>query len=67
VENAIFKVYRYHLSKHSTVIHDIFSLPISASHKDGTEEKPLVLVGDSVEGWEIFLGMLYPEYVLSLA
>ncbi|CAG8667802.1 7842_t:CDS:2, partial [Acaulospora colombiana] len=55
VEKAIFKVYRYTLSKHSTVIRDLFSLPETTSDKDGTDEKPLVFVDDSVKGWETFL------------
>jgi hypothetical protein len=62
VEKAIFKVSRHLLSKHSSVIEDMFKLPQEGFNQSGIDERPVILVGDSVEGWEIFLSILYPEY-----
>jgi hypothetical protein len=32
------------------------------SEEAGTDEHPLFLTDDSVDGWELFLSMLFPEY-----
>lgn len=33
--------------------------------EDGTDERPLVLSGDSVVGWELLLGLQYDGYALA--
>jgi hypothetical protein len=35
------------------------------SEETGTNENPLFLAGDSVDGWELFLSILFPEYIPS--
>ncbi|PVG00444.1 hypothetical protein CPB86DRAFT_782779 [Serendipita vermifera] len=64
VEKAIFKVSGHLLSKHSSVIRDMFRIPQEGTNQDGTDEKPVILGGDSVKGWEIFLTLLYPDDLL---
>jgi hypothetical protein len=49
------------MSNHSSVIYDMFKIPQGDTKQHGTDETPVTLVGDSVEGWELFLGLLYPE------
>ncbi|CAG8783019.1 17336_t:CDS:2, partial [Acaulospora colombiana] len=61
VEQAIFKVYKYVLSKHSTVMKDMMYVSGDNNDKSGTDENPLLLVGDSVEGWELFLSIVFPD------
>ncbi|PVG00441.1 hypothetical protein CPB86DRAFT_782775 [Serendipita vermifera] len=39
----------------------MLDVPQGKQNLHGTDEKPVTLVGDSVEGWEIFLGLLYPD------
>jgi len=59
VENAIFKVHRSSLAKQSSVIKDMLGAPQSSTDRDGTDEKPLVLTGDSAASWELLLESLY--------
>ncbi|KAG8778648.1 hypothetical protein FRC16_003765, partial [Serendipita sp. 398] len=59
VENAIFKVHRSLFSRYSTVIESMLSVPSSKETHDGTDEKPLVMSGDSVAGWEFLLELQY--------
>jgi hypothetical protein len=59
VENAIFKVHRSFLEKRSSVIKDMLEVPPPTTSLDGTDEKPLVLSGDSASGWEVLLESLY--------
>ncbi|KAG8817318.1 hypothetical protein FRC19_011437 [Serendipita sp. 401] len=59
VENAIFKVHRSLLVQYSTVIQDMLSVPSGQTSQDGTDEKPLVMSGDSVAGWGFLLGLQY--------
>jgi hypothetical protein len=63
VENAIFKVHRSFLANQSSVIKDMLGAPQSSTNIDGTDERPLVLTGDSVVGWELLLGFLYERSV----
>lgn len=35
--------------------------------EDGTDERPLVLTGDSVKGWELLLGLQYVDRYASLS
>ncbi|KAG8816082.1 hypothetical protein FRC19_000589 [Serendipita sp. 401] len=65
VENAIFKIHRSLLAQYSTVIQDMLSFPGGKNPQDGIDEKPLVMSGDSVAGWELLLGLQYNSYVLS--
>jgi hypothetical protein len=39
-------------------------LPQEGINQAGIDERPVILAGDSVKGWEIFLSILYPEYCL---
>ncbi|KAG8817801.1 hypothetical protein FRC18_000343 [Serendipita sp. 400] len=59
VENAIFKVHRSLLAQYSTVIQNMLSVPSGQPPQDSTDEKPLVMSGDSVAGWELLLGLQY--------
>jgi hypothetical protein len=62
VEKAIFKVSRHVLCKHSSVLRDMFKVPQDEIDQHGVDEKPVILAGDSVKGWETFLGLIYPKY-----
>jgi hypothetical protein len=62
VEKAIFKVAGHLLARHSSVLRDMFRIPQAGDIQSGTDERPVILAGDSVKGWEIFLNLLYPEY-----
>ncbi|CAG8696325.1 7780_t:CDS:2, partial [Acaulospora colombiana] len=62
VEQAIFKVSKYVLSKHSNVIKDMMCLSGDTAHDAGVDENPLLLVGDSVEGWELIPTQLIDIY-----
>lgn len=63
VENAIFKVHRSFLAKQSSVIKDMLGGPHPSANRDGTDENPLVLTGDSAASWELLLESLYERYV----
>ncbi|KIM29686.1 hypothetical protein M408DRAFT_328553 [Serendipita vermifera MAFF 305830] len=61
VENAIFKVHRFFLVRHSSVLKGMFDV-----HKgdeditgEGMDDSPVKLDGDSVLGWEVFLSEIY--------
>ncbi|KAG8817362.1 hypothetical protein FRC18_000576 [Serendipita sp. 400] len=58
-ERAIFKIHRSLLARYSIVIRDMLCLPSGEGHNDGTDEKPLVMNGDSALGWELLLGLQY--------
>jgi hypothetical protein len=62
-ENAIFKVHRSVLVKYSSVIEDMLNAPQGSDAGGGTDEKPLVLTGDSVVAWETLLGWQYERFV----
>jgi hypothetical protein len=62
VQSAIFKVHRSVLAAYSTVLKDMLEIPSENGHKDGTDERPLVLIGDSAAGWEVLLGLQYDRY-----
>ncbi|KAG8826144.1 hypothetical protein FRC17_008370 [Serendipita sp. 399] len=59
VENVIFKVHRSILAQYSKVIQDMIALPGDGESKDGTEENPLVLIGDTAASWERLLKIPY--------
>jgi hypothetical protein len=59
VENAIFKIHRYFLAKHSNVINDMFDSPQGNGGTVGTDDNPLVLTGDAACGWEFLLEEIY--------
>jgi len=59
VENAIFKVHGSFLAKQSSVIKGMLQAPQPDTTQDGTDEKPLVLRGDTAAGWELLLESLY--------
>jgi len=63
VENAIFKVHRSVLAKYSSVIEDMLNAPQGNEPRGGTDDKPLVLTGDSVVAWESLLGWQYERFV----
>jgi hypothetical protein len=63
VENAIFKVHRSVLAKYSSVIEDMLNAPQGNDARGGTDDKPLVLSGDSVAAWESLLGWQYERFV----
>jgi hypothetical protein len=67
VENAIFKVHRSFLAKQSSAIKDMLEAPQSSTNQDGTDERPLVLTGDSAASWELLLESLYERYVSNLS
>jgi hypothetical protein len=62
VEQAIFKISKYQLSRHSPVFDDMISIVGDKSEETGTDQNPLFLAGDTVAGWELFLSILFPEY-----
>jgi hypothetical protein len=35
------------------------------SQETGTDENPLFLAGDSADGWDLFLSILFAEYIIS--
>ncbi|KAG8816031.1 hypothetical protein FRC17_000494 [Serendipita sp. 399] len=59
VEDILFKVHRSVLARYSTIIRDMFNLPIDSWSNDGTDARPLVLSGDSAVAWELLLGLQY--------
>jgi len=59
VQNAIFKVHRRPLALRSTVLRDMFLTPQEQEIKDGTDEMPLVLTGDTAAAWEILFRSIY--------
>ncbi|KAG8810506.1 hypothetical protein FRC17_002910 [Serendipita sp. 399] len=59
VEDILFKVHRSVLARYSTIIRDMFNLPIDSWSNDGTDAHPLVLSGDSAVAWELLLGLQY--------
>ncbi|KIM29712.1 hypothetical protein M408DRAFT_328576 [Serendipita vermifera MAFF 305830] len=62
VERTIFKIHSHFLTKQSEVFRDmVTAAPQTTRPNDGTDSKPLVLSGDSVEGWELFLSSIYRE------
>ncbi|KIM29714.1 hypothetical protein M408DRAFT_328578 [Serendipita vermifera MAFF 305830] len=62
VERTIFKVHSYFLTTQSEVFRDmVMAAPRTNRHDDGTDSEPLVLSGDSVEGWELLLNAIYRE------
>jgi len=63
VENAIFKVHRYFLAKYSSVLRDMLDSPQDSDLRDGTDDNPLVLSGDSSEGWQLLLEEIYTRFV----
>jgi hypothetical protein len=58
VEKAIFKVHRSIIARYSTVIKDMLNAP-NIGNGDASDERPLVLTGDSVAAWELLLGLQY--------
>jgi hypothetical protein len=67
VENAIFKVHRYFLTKYSTVLQDMFNTPQGDGTVDGTDERPLVLSQDTAVGWELLLDAIYDRFASLLS
>ncbi|KIM29711.1 hypothetical protein M408DRAFT_328575 [Serendipita vermifera MAFF 305830] len=62
VERTIFKVHSHFLTTQSEVFRDmVTAAPQSNEYNDGTESKPLILSGDRVEGWELFLSAIYRD------
>ncbi|KIM29708.1 hypothetical protein M408DRAFT_328572 [Serendipita vermifera MAFF 305830] len=60
VERTIFKIHSHFLTTESEVFRDmITAAPRSNEHNDGTDSEPLILSGDSVKGWELFLSSIY--------
>jgi hypothetical protein len=59
VENAIFKMHSHFLTTQSDVFHGMLSAPRGEASRDGTDENPLVLMGDAVGGWELLLYSIY--------
>ncbi|KIM29710.1 hypothetical protein M408DRAFT_328574 [Serendipita vermifera MAFF 305830] len=60
VERTIFKIHSHFLTKQSEVFRDmVTAAPRANDHNGGTDSEPLVLSGDSVEGWELFLSSIY--------
>jgi hypothetical protein len=67
VENAIFKVHGSFLAKQSSVIKGMLGTPQPSTGRDGTDEKPLLLTGDTAAGWELLLESLYERSVDRIA
>lgn len=60
VESAIFKVHRFFPAKFSGAIKDKIGSPKGTNDTgDGTDERPVVLTGDSASGWELLLEDIY--------
>ncbi|KIM29709.1 hypothetical protein M408DRAFT_328573 [Serendipita vermifera MAFF 305830] len=65
VERTIFKIHSHFLTTQSEVFRDmITAAPRTNGHNGGTDSEPLVLSGDSVEGWELFLSVIYHDTFL---
>lgn len=62
MKNAILKVHRSLFMRFSTVIKDMLGAPNKDGSEDGTDEKPLILMGDTVAGWELLLELQYSRY-----
>jgi hypothetical protein len=45
----------------------MFNISQEMANQSGIDEKPVMLAGDTVKGWEIFLSILYPEYYTILS
>ncbi|KAJ6554741.1 hypothetical protein B0H19DRAFT_152200 [Mycena capillaripes] len=63
VENHLFKIHRYHLSRgDASVFKDMFLLPSGAHPSQGcTEMDPIALADDSVQRFRAFLTIAYAE------
>ncbi|KIM29707.1 hypothetical protein M408DRAFT_328570 [Serendipita vermifera MAFF 305830] len=68
VEKTIFKIHSHFLTTQSEVFNGMIAAPQETSmafpaqedgYNDGTNSKPLVLSGDRVEGWALFLSAIY--------
>jgi hypothetical protein len=59
VQSTLFKVHRSVLSRYSTVLQGMLCIPNENGSQDGTDERPLVLTGDSAIAWELLLGLQY--------
>lgn len=67
VENAIFKVHRSFLVQQSKVFKEMFDAPKEgAVSKDGTDEVPVVLEGESAIGWEVLFNGIYVREPMSV-
>ncbi|KAJ7163051.1 hypothetical protein C8R46DRAFT_333518 [Mycena filopes] len=61
VESTQFRLPKSLLSMHSSVFRDLFTLPLPKDEPRIENCPVVVLSGDTVEDWVLFLGVLYPK------
>ncbi len=62
VGETLFRIHkRLLIGSESSVFASIFSLPPSEAIEGQTDERPIVLEGDSLEQFEALMKILYPE------
>jgi len=61
VNNALFKLHRHFLVKHSIAIRDMMNLPGPQELERSAEESLVKLSGDTVKGWETMMQLFYPD------
>jgi len=59
VQNAIFKIHRFFLIDHSSVLRDMLSLPQSIKGSESANGTPIVISGDTAKVWELLLASFY--------
>ncbi|KAG8861126.1 hypothetical protein FRC20_011511 [Serendipita sp. 405] len=59
VDDVLFKVHRYLLTQSSSVFRDMLEIP--QGEQNQVEQQPILLTGDSVEGWSTFFELHYRE------
>nr|GAT55197.1 predicted protein [Mycena chlorophos] len=64
VEATQFRVNKSVLGRHSTVFHDMFTMPLPPDEPLVEGCPVVVLSGDSVEDWCDLLGLMYPKTIL---
>ncbi|KAG9033591.1 hypothetical protein FS842_003933 [Serendipita sp. 407] len=62
IDNTLLKFYRHFITKESTKLEEIFNSPqVDGDETYGSDARPIILTGDSIEGWSIFLSLLYSD------
>ncbi|KAG8776842.1 hypothetical protein FRC19_008259 [Serendipita sp. 401] len=59
VDDVLFKVHRYLLTQSSSVFRDMLEIP--QGEQNQVEQQPILLTGDSVEGWSTFFELHYRD------
>ena len=63
MEDTLFRVHRYYLTRESQIFADMFSLPVSETAEGNTDSSPIRIPGVTVKEMESFLTFMYFGYV----